>query len=142
MVRRTYRFKFHEKSPYDKLTKFFYQHCIKPVVKRDLSFLKVNELQSVEPALPDIVIDNEGTRKYVRLLRPNEKVIAFGTVLKHEKTVSIASSSIAVPKQRRVLLVTDAPRMIFIDTIGSIVRGHVELQADGKNQVKVVSQFE
>ncbi len=138
--RRTYRFKFHQKPAYDRITKFFYQHCIKPIVKRDPNLFKEDEdeeEEETEPPLPEIVIEADAMKKYARLLRVNEKVIGSGVVLKHEKTLLTKDSSIA-PKQRRVLLVTDAPRMIFIDTIGSIVRGHVELQNDPKNEVKVV----
>lgn len=123
------------------MTKFYYQRCIKPVVKRDPTIFKENEILAAEPTLPEIVFDMDATKKHTRLLRPNEKVIGSGTVLKHEKTLPLmnAKDLAAVPKQRRVLLITDAPRMIFIDTIGGIVRGHVDFQYDSKNEVKVVS---
>jgi hypothetical protein len=88
----------------------------------------------------DIIYDNESNKKYVRLLRANEKVICAGTILKHEKIMNNMNAAIA-PKQRRILLITDSPRMIFIDTIGSIVRGHLELQAEMKTEIKIVSRF-
>jgi hypothetical protein len=88
----------------------------------------------------DIIYDNESNKKYVRLLRANEKVICAGTILKHEKVMNNMNAAIA-PKQRRILLITDSPRMIFIDTIGSIVRGHLELQAEMKTEIKIVSRF-
>lgn len=87
--------------------------------------------------LPDIVYDNEAAKKYSRVLRPQEKVLASGTILKHEKIINHSNPSVA-PKQRRILLITDFPRMIYIDTIGSIVRGHLELQAEMKMDLKPV----
>eukprot|EP00981_Chlorochromonas_danica_P006506 scaffold1404_cov173-Ochromonas_danica.AAC.2 len=91
---------------------------------------------------PDVVerpweatIDTEATKKFARSLRVTEKVFASGVVLKHEKTVSNASAA-AAPKQKRILLVTDAPRLVFIDTIGNIARGNMDLLADLKVEVK------
>lgn len=80
-------------------------------------------------------IDAEATKKYNRSLRVSEKVIAAGIVLKHEKTVSTASAASA-PKQKRVLLVTDIPRMMFIDTIGNIARGSIDMTGENKVEVR------
>jgi hypothetical protein len=103
---------------------------------------KVDEILNPEHTLTafaaDISYDNEAAKKYARLLRAGEKVLAAGTILKFEKTMSSSSASNA-PKQRRILLVTDLPRMIFIDTIGSIVRGNLELSSDTKVDVRSVS---
>jgi hypothetical protein len=82
-------------------------------------------------------VDTEATKKYNKSLRNGERVIASGIVLKHEKTRDNASATNA-PKQRRILLVTDLPRMIVIDTIGSVVRGNVELQAEYKMEIRLV----
>lgn len=84
---------------------------------------KIKKLTARE-ALSDY--DNDTTKKFVRILRNNEKVIASGLVLKHENVVNKVDSSLA-PKQRRILLFTNSPRLIFIDPIGNIVRGNLEL---------------
>lgn len=83
------------------------------------------------------VIDSDATKKFSRSLRVSEKVFASGVVLKHEKTVNNANAAIA-PKQKRILLVTDTPRMIFIDTIGNIARGNLELSRDQNIEVREV----
>lgn len=87
--------------------------------------------------LRGVVIDFDATKKYTKSLRANEKVLGSGIVLKHEKVMSHLQAASA-PKQRRILLVTDLPRLVFIDTIGSIVRGHLDLQAESKMELKTV----
>lgn len=52
-----------------------------------------------------------------------------------------ASSAVFVTKQRRILILTDAPRLVFLDPVGNIVRGNLELTSvkeNGKIQVKMV----
>jgi hypothetical protein len=88
--------------------------------------------QSVE-----VGVDIENTKKYTRSLRVQEKVYACGIVFKYEKTVSNASTANA-PKQKRILLVTDVPRMIFIDPIGNIARGNIELLPELKVETREV----
>lgn len=98
-----------------------------------VSSMKVSEdRRAWEPT-----VDSEATKKFSRSLRVSEKVFASGIVLKHEKTMNNASAASA-PKQKRILLITDAPRMMFIDTIGNIARGNVDLLSDSKIEVKEV----
>lgn len=77
-------------------------------------------------------IDQEATKKYTRVLRPAEKVLGSGQVLKYERLVANA------PKQRRIMLVTDLPRLIFIDTIGAVSRGQVDLLGESKMDLRMV----
>jgi len=103
---------------------------------------KMDEISSAECitfSAADISYDVEAGKKYSRLLRAQEKVIASGIILKYEKVMA-SSNATNAPKQRRILLVTDLPRMIFIDTIGSIVRGNLELSSGDKIEVKILDQ--
>jgi hypothetical protein len=77
-------------------------------------------------------IDQEATKKYTRVLRPAEKVLGSGQVLKFERLVTNA------PKQRRIMLVTDLPRLIFIDTIGAVSRGQVDLLGESKMDFRML----
>lgn len=83
-------------------------------------------------------VDTENTKRYARSLRVQEKVYGCGMVFKYEKIASNANASSA-PKQKRILLLTDFPRMIFIDPIGNIARGNMELLPDLKVETKEVS---
>jgi hypothetical protein len=60
-----------------------------------------------------------------------------GIVLKHERTVTGIAS-----KPRRVLIVTDTPRLVFLDPVGNIVRGNLELTGgEDAVDVKMVRYF-
>ena len=51
-------------------------------------------------------------------------------MLKHDNNVNPKTSSaaaVAASKQRRILVLTDAPRLLFLDPVGNIVRGNLEL---------------
>lgn len=85
----------------------------------------------------EVTYDNENTRKFSKQLKTNEKVIACGTVMKHERVMAHTNATNA-PKQRRILLVTDLPRLIFIDTIGNVVRGSVEVPSESKMDIKAL----
>lgn len=97
-------------------------------VKSDTSIL-------AEVKNPLLAIDPEATKKYYRVLRKDERVICSGLVFKIEK---LGSAGTATHKQKRILVLTDNPRLIFLDTIGNIVRGHLELSKDGKTDAKMV----
>ena len=138
---RTYRMRFTHKFVYEKVQKFFLSRSIKPIIKK--------EKNDGSSELPEIIYDMDATKKYSRLLKSNEKLLAAGIVLKHEKIMPISAMSTSTreagaatgfipPKQRRILLITDSPRLMFIDTIGNIVRGHLELQSEMKTDVRLV----
>ncbi len=85
-------------------------------------------------------VDVEATKKFARLLRKDERVTAAGQVMKHDlPTPRVgAQSAAAVTKQRRILVLTDAPRLLFLDPVGNIVRGNLELGGDAVVEVKMV----
>jgi hypothetical protein len=85
----------------------------------------------------EITYDNENTKKYSKQLKNGERVIGCGQVMKHERVMRDSNATNA-PKQRRILLVTDLPRMIYVDTIGNMVRGSTELVAESKMEIKAV----
>jgi hypothetical protein len=95
------------------------------------------------PASSAITYDNENTKKYSRQLRNGERVLGCGVVMKHERVMHNSNATNA-PKQRRILIVTDLPRLIFIDIIGNIVRGSVDLVAESKMDIKQIdgNEFE
>ncbi|RYG67525.1 hypothetical protein EON64_07250 [archaeon] len=86
------------------------------------------------------VVDMENTKRYARSLRVQEKVYGCGMVFKYEKTANNANATNA-PKQKRILLLTDVPRIIFIDPIGNIARGNIELLPDLKVEAREVSRW-
>jgi hypothetical protein len=57
------------------------------------------------------------------------QVLASGPVLRHDSGPqgSKAASALTPVKQRRILVLTDAPRLLFLDPVGNIVRGSLEL---------------
>lgn len=69
-------------------------------------------------------IDNNATKKFFRLLRDGEKVLGAGMVQKWEPK---PKGAFAAPSSKRILLLTTMPRILFLDPIGNIVRGHLEL---------------
>lgn len=69
-------------------------------------------------------IDNNATKKFFRLLRDGEKVIASGMVQKWEPK---PKGAFAAPSSKRIVVLTTTPRVLFLDPIGNIVRGHIEL---------------
>ena len=97
-----------------------------------------NSFATESDKLPDITYDNENTKKFSKQLRNGERVIGCGQVMKHERVMHNSNATNA-PKQRRILLVTDLPRMIYIDTIGNVVRGSTELVQESKMELKTVS---
>jgi hypothetical protein len=59
------------------------------------------------------------------------QVLVSGPVLRHDSGPqgSKAASALTPVKQRRILVLTDAPRLLFLDPVGNIVRGSLELGA-------------
>jgi hypothetical protein len=149
--------KFKDKHLFEKIQKFFIPRTIKPILKKDAKNTKNTNTVNDNSAsldlidLPEVTYDLDATKKYSRVLKNNEKVIASGVVLKHEKIMAVSAMNASTketgsgaggfnpPKQRRILLVTDTPKLMFVDTIGSIIRGHLELHADMKAEVRAVS---
>jgi hypothetical protein len=83
-------------------------------------------------------LDNNATKKYSRLMRPKESVVAAGVVLKHEVKSKSGAFSPASTGTRRILLLTDLPRLIFIDPVSNIIRGHIELSKTARIEYKTV----
>lgn len=71
------------------------------------------------------------------------QVLASGLVLRHDTSAQGGkTSSTAAAKQRRILLLTDNSRLLFLDPVGNIVRGALDLSAGGgaqKVDVRAVS---
>jgi hypothetical protein len=84
-------------------------------------------------------LDNNATKKYSRLMRAKESVVASGVVLKHEAPKKSGAFSPASSGTRRMLLLTDLPRLIFIDPVSNIIRGHIELSKNARIEYKTVS---
>lgn len=82
---------------------------------------------------PSIVNEKEvdliATKKYARILKKNEKVLAAGPVIRHVSSgnASGAQSGGATKQQRRVLVLTDAPRLLFFDTGAGTVQGALDI---------------
>jgi len=73
------------------------------------------------------------------------QVLACGQVFKHDvlppskSTSSSKKDNQTGSKQRRILVLTDMPRLLFLDPVGNIVRGNLELtSALAKVEVKTV----
>lgn len=78
---------------------------------------------------------------FIILLLCNIQVLTAGQVLKHDSVAVSKINSLsasAAPKPRRILVLTDAPRLLFLDPVGNIVRGNLELSNEGPVEVKMV----
>lgn len=72
------------------------------------------------------------------------QVLTSGQVLKHDSVSvhrTVSANASAAPKPRRILVLTDALRLLFLDPVGNIVRGNLELSNEGPVEVKMVSIF-
>ena len=78
------------------------------------------------------------------------QVLASGLVFKHDPsantttpttttTTTAATTAALVQKQRRILLLTTSPRLLFLDPIGNIVRGSLDLCTNAVVDVNIVS---
>jgi hypothetical protein len=97
-------------------------------------------------SLPSIGIEKEvdaiATKKYARILKKNEKVLAAGSVIRHVAGSTAGASgaqSGASKQQRRVLVVTDAPRLLFFDTGAGTVQGALDITGTAPVDLRAVS---
>ena len=76
------------------------------------------------------------------------QVLASGLVFKHDPsatttptvtTTTTAATTAPAQKQRRILLLTTSPRLLFLDPIGNIVRGSLDLCTNAVVDVNIVS---